>query len=60
MTHLDCDVQALKKENHPKVQRKGTTKVRTQNLLFIIVIRKDILLICVGKSLKIRMSGLRT
>ena len=36
----------LKKENHPKMLKKEVTMVRTQNLLFIIVVRKDILLMC--------------
>ena len=44
MIHQDWDTQVLKKENHPKVLKKGTIKVRTPNLLVIIVVRKDILL----------------
>ena len=51
MIHLDWDTQVLKKENHPKVLKKGATKVRTSNLLVIIVVRKDILLMCAGARL---------
>ena len=40
--------------------KKGTIKERTQNLLLIIVVRKEILLICVGARLQIRMSSLKT
>ena len=40
--------------------KKGKTKVRTLNLLVIIMVRKDILLMCVGESLQIKMSSLRT
>ena len=60
MIHPDWDTQALNKENHPKVQKKGTTKVRTPNLFVIIVIRSDILLMCAGGGLQIKMSSLRT
>ena len=60
MIHMDWDTQALKKESHLKVLKKGTLKVRIPNLLVIIVVRKDILLICVGARIQIRMSSLRT
>ena len=60
MIHHDWATQALKKENHPQLQKKGTSKVRSPNLLVIIVVRKDILLTCEKESLQIRMSSLRT
>ena len=59
MIHLDWDAQVMKKEIHPKVLKKGAKKVRIPNLLVIIVVIKDILLICVGVRLKIRMLSIR-
>ena len=59
MIHMDWDTQVLKKESHPKVQKKGAIKVRNPNLLVIIVVRKDILLMYVGERLQIKMSSLR-
>ena len=59
MIHLDWDTQVLKKESHPKVLKKGETKVRTPNLLVIIVVRKDILLMCAGEILQIRILSIR-
>ena len=52
MIHLDRDTQVLKKENHSKVLKKEKTKVRTLNLLVIIVVRKDILLMCAGARMQ--------
>ena len=60
MTHEDWATQALKKENHPKLLKKGITKVRTPNPLVIIVVRKDIMLMCAGERMQINMSNLRT
>ena len=60
MIHLDWDIQVLKKESHPKVLKKGMKKVRTPNPLVIFLVRKDILLMCVGARMKIIMSNLRT
>ena len=59
MTHLDSDTQVLKKESNPKVLKKGAMKVRIPKLLVIIVERKDILLMCAGIELKIRMSSIK-
>ena len=59
MTHQDKDTQVLKKENHPKMLKKGATKVRTPNLLVIIVVRKDMILMCVGARLQIRILIIR-
>ena len=56
---MDGDTQVLKKENHPKVLKKEVKKVRTQNLLVIIVVRKDILLMCAGERQQIRMLSRR-
>ena len=51
MTHVDWDTQVLKKESHPKMLKKETKKVRILNLILIIVVRKDILLMCAGARL---------
>ena len=48
MIHQDLDSPVLKKVKHQRVLNEGVTKVRTQNPLVIIVIRKDILLMFVG------------
>ena len=48
MIHQDLVKIALKLENHQKVLNKEVTKVRILNPLVIIVIRRDILLMCVG------------
>ena len=48
MIHQDLDSPVLKKVKHQRVLNKGVTKVKTQNSLVIIVIRKGILLIFVG------------
>ena len=49
----------LKKKSHPKMLKKGTTNVGTPNLFVIIVVRKDIQLICARLRLLIRMSSIR-
>ena len=40
--------------------KKGTSKVRTPNLLVIFVVRRDILLMCVGARMPISMTNLKT
>ena len=50
----------MKKENLPKLLKKGISKVRTPNPLVIIVVRKEILLMCAGERMQISMSNLRT
>ena len=50
----------MKKENHPKLLKKEISKVRTQNPLVIIVVRKDILLMCAGARMQISMTNLKT
>ena len=49
----------LKKESHPKVVKKEVKKVRTPNLLVIIVVRKEILLMCAGARIQIKMLSQR-
>ena len=48
MIHQDLDSRVLKKVKHQRVLNEGVTKVRTQNLLVITIIRKDILLMFAG------------
>ena len=48
------------KENHPRLLKKGMTKVRIPNPLIIFVVRKDILLMCVGARMQISMTNLKT
>ena len=43
-----------------KMLKKGIKKVRNPNPLVIIVVRKDILLMCVGARMEMNMSNLRT
>ena len=47
----------MKKENHPKLQKKGVSKVRIPNLLVIIVERKCIQLMFVGARMLIKMQS---
>ena len=48
MIHQDLDSPVLKKVKHQRVLKKEVKKVRTQNPLVIIVIRKDIQLMFAG------------
>ena len=48
MIDQDLDSSVLKKVKYQRVLNEGVTKVRNQNPLVIIVIRKDILLMFVG------------
>ena len=56
---MDWCTLVLKKDNHPKVVKKEVPKLRNQNLLVIIVVRKDILLMCAGARLQIRILSIR-
>ena len=52
-------MSALNKESHPRLKKKGTTKVRITNLPIIFVVRKDIHLMYVEARMPINMISLR-
>lgn len=65
MIHQDLDSPVLKKVKHQRVLNEGVTKVRTQNPLFITIIRKYILLMFVGvkgpiNTIHIKIKGVVT
>ena len=55
----DLVTPALNKENHPRLQKKGVTKVRKLNLLIISMVKRDIPLMYAGARMAINMISLR-